>query len=297
MKSLTKILKAWKTEFDVRQKENRFLKGLANAPDIIHHPPVIEGDEVNFSHSGHTGDVIYGMPAMYSLAKGRKINLYLRLHQPATEFTRGMTHPNGKVMLNEKSVELFTPLMLQQPNIHIFKALEGETVHYDLSIFKAFPFDYRMSSITRYFLYTFGVGADLHIPWLHVTPNTDYADKIVIARSSRYRSPEISYRFLHKYSNLVFVGLPDEYEDFRQYVPGAEYHPVNNFLELARIIAGSRLFIGNQSFPFALAEALKVRRVLEVYYQSPNVMTEGPNGYAFCYQPQFEQIVHALMSS
>jgi ADP-heptose:LPS heptosyltransferase len=130
-----------------------------------------------------------------------------------------------------------------------------------------------------------------------VAPDTDFADTIVIARSSRYRSPKISYRFLKYYPKLVFVGLPDEYEDFRQQVPEAVYHPVNNFLELARIIAGSRLFIGNQSFPFALAESLKVRRVLEVFYQSPNVMTEGPNGYAFCYQPQFEQIVHTLMSS
>lgn len=286
---------SWKTEFDVAQKEKRFLKGLENAPDIIGNPPVIEGDEVNFSHSGHTGDVIYGMPAMFALAKGRKINLYLRLHQPVTDFTKKMTHPNGKIMLNEKSVEMFAPLMLQQPGINIFKALENETVHYDLSIFKPFPFDLRMATITRYFLFTFGIGADLSKPWLHVTPDESFADAIVLARSSRYHSPMINYRFLQKYPRVVFVGLPDEYEAMKPQIPKLEYKPSKNFLELASVIAGSRLFIGNQSFPFALAEAMKVKRVLEVFYQSPNVMAEGPNGYMFCYQPQFEQIVSDLL--
>jgi hypothetical protein len=289
------MLMSWKTEFDVAQKEKRFLKGLENAPDIIGNPPIIEGDEVNFSHSGHTGDVIYGMPAMFALAKGRKINLYLRLHQPVTDFTKKMTHPNGKIMLNEKSVEMFAPLMLQQPGINSFKALENETVHYDLSIFKPFPFDLRMATITRYFLFTFGIGADLSKPWVHVTPNESYADAIVLARSSRYHSPMINYRFLQKYPRVVFVGLPDEYEAMKPEIPNLEFKPSKDFLELARVIAGSKLFIGNQSFPFALAEAMKVKRVLEVFYQSPNVMAEGPNGYMFCYQPQFEQIVSELL--
>lgn len=292
---LEKKLRSWKTEFDVRQKEKRFLAGIAAAPDLLSHEPVIEGDEVNFSHSGHTGDVIYSMPAMYALAKGRKINLYLRLHQPVTDFTKNMSHPNGKVMLNEKSVELFTPLMKLQRDINVFKALENETVHYDLSIFKAFPFDYRMATITRYFFLTYGIGSDVSKPWLSVPPDPAFSDRIVIARSSRYHSPGISYSFLSKYDNLHFVGLRDEYESMKAEIPGLIYQPAKDFLELAGFIAGSRLFIGNQSFPFALAEALKVKRLLEVFYQSPNVMAEGPGGYMFCYQPQFEKLVHDLL--
>jgi hypothetical protein len=295
MNPLRKILMGWKTEFDVRQKETRFLKTLAAAPDIIANPPHIEGDEVNFSHSGHTGDVIYSLPAMYALAKGRKINIYLRLHQPALAATKRTKHPNGNVMLNEKSVEMFAPLLLSQKDISVCKALENETVHYDLSVFWLFPFDYRMGTITRYFSLTFGIGVDLWNPWLHVAPDESYRDAIVLARSSRYRSPNISYRFLGAYPKLVFVGLPDEYEDMKTEIPGLEYKPVSSFLELAQVIAGSRLFIGNQSFPFALAEAMKVPRVLEVYYQSPNVMAEGPNGYMFCYQPQFEKIIKDII--
>jgi len=292
---LQKILFNWKREFDVNQKLSQFLRGLENATAIVSNPPVIEGDEVNFSHSGHTGDVIYSMPAIYSLAKGRKINLYLRLHQPVTDFTKNMRHPNGNVMLNEKSVKMFAPLLLQQKGFNKCQALANEQIHYDLSIFKSFPFDYRMGSITRYFFLTFGISGDLWNPWLQVAPNKTFNDTIVVARSSRYRSPKIDYGFLQKYPKVVFVGLPDEYENMKPLIPNMEYKPVADFLELTSVIAGSKLFIGNQSFPFALAEALKVKRVLEVFYQSPNVMAEGPNGYAFCYQPQFEKIVSDLL--
>lgn len=294
MASLKKILMGWKTEFDVTQKENRFTNALRHVPDLLH--PRIEGDEVNFSHSGHTGDVIYSMPAMFALAKGRKINLYLRLNQRATEFTKKMKHPNGNVMLTEKSVQLFDSLLSSQPGISKFGALGNEVVHYDLSMFKAFPFDFRMSSITRYFLLAFGVSYDLHTPWLHVTPDASFSNAIVLARSSRYRTPGIDYRILQKYPRVVFVGLPDEYADMKPLVPNMEYKPVANFLELAQVIAGSKLFIGNQSFPFALAEALKAKRMLEVYYQIPNVIAEGPGGYEFCFQPQFEQMLQNVLN-
>ena len=74
-------------------------------------------------------------------------------------------------------------------------------------------------------------------------------------------------------------------------IPALQFYKVNNFLEMATIIAGSKLFIGNQSFPFSLAEGLKANRLLEVYFQCPNVIPTGNNGFNFCFQPQFEQLV------
>jgi hypothetical protein len=77
-------------------------------------------------------------------------------------------------------------------------------------------------------------------------------------------------------------------------IPHLKYHSVNDFLEFAQIIAGCKFFIGNQSFPFAVAEALKIKRALEVCFECPNVIPEGKDGYDFCYQPQFEKIVRQL---
>lgn len=294
MSWIRKILMDWKTGLNVKQKETRFLKGLQKAPVVLH-PSSIEGDEINFSHSGHAGDIIYAIPAMYALAKGRKINLYLKLHQPVRDFTKKMRHPNGNVMLTEKTVELFAPLLLDQPAFNRCEALTDQQIHYDLTLFREFPFDYRMGSIARWYFLTYGISRDLSEPWLSVVPNESYKDAIVVARSSRYHSPAIEYGFLKRYSRIVFVGMQDEFEEMKKQIPNLEYKSVINFLELASIIAGSKLFIGNQSFPFSLAEALKARRVLEVFYQCPNVLVEGAEAYDFCYQPQFEKIISDLL--
>ena len=296
MLSLKKIWTNWKLSFNHRQKEKSFVSGIIHTPQVLSPLVPITGNTVHFKHTGHAGDVIYAIPAMKALANGKKIHLYFELHQPNRDFTKQMKHPNGNVMLNEKSVAMFAPLMEQQKDIHFFRAWNNEPIHYDLTAFRSFPFDYRMYSITRWYFLTFAVSADLGKPWLEITPDKKFSDKIVLARSSRYHTPGISYSFLSSYSNLIFVGVEDEYEAMKLQIPALRYQPVAHFAELASIIAGSKLFIGNQSFPFALAEALKVTRILEVYHQCPNVVPEGPGAYDFCYQPQFEKIVSDILN-
>jgi hypothetical protein len=65
---------------------------------------------------------------------------------------------------------------------------------------------------------------------------------------------------------------------------------------MATLINSCKLFIGNQSFPFSIAEGLKVNRLLEVYHLSPNVIVEGKGAQDFLYQPQFEKTVEQLIS-
>lgn len=137
-----------------------------------------------------------------------------------------------------------------------------------------------------------GLVCDLSKPWLKVEPDRTFQDSIVVARSARYRNNAISYSFLGKYRKVVFVGIEDEYIDFRQHVPQAEWVRVKDFLEMARIIAGSRLFIGNQSFPFSIAEGLKVPRVVELDPIAPNVVPAGDCGFDVLFQSQFEHVVH-----
>ncbi|NCI46613.1 glycosyltransferase family 9 protein [Sediminibacterium soli] len=289
-----KILTGWKAEYNLRHKHGQFLKGLSLAPDALTPQHPLGSSEISFLHNGHAGDIIYSIPAMYALAGGRKIRLYLHLHQPAQDFTPSMKHPNGKLMLNEKSVELLAPLLLAQAGFIGCEAWQGQPIHYDLTMYRRFPFDYRMGSIARWYFLTFGVSSDLGKPWLSVTPDPSFAKAIVIARSSRYHAPGVDYRFLQQYPELFFIGVPEEYAEMKKQLPSLQYRPVKDFAEMAAVIAGSKLFIGNQSFPFSLAEALKTKRALEVYHQVPNVIVEGANGYDFCYQPQFEKIVKDL---
>jgi hypothetical protein len=61
-----------------------------------------------------------------------------------------------------------------------------------------------------------------------------------------------------------------------------EHRPVNNFLEFAQVISGSKLFIGNQSCPFSAAKGSKVNRLREVYWRTPNVIQGLHYKITFC---------------
>jgi hypothetical protein len=246
----------------------------------------IRKDCYSFKHSGNAGDIIYALPTIYALSGKAPINLFLHLNQPS----KALNHPLGNVMLNEAMFERLTPLLLAQPQIMSCTPFTNQAIDYNLDIIRDYPFPLSYGNIARWYFLTFAINADLGRPWLQVKANTKVNEYVIIARSRRYRAPNIDYSFLAKYDKLLFVGLPEEFDDMRTIIPNITYRPVNNFLEMAEIIAGCKFFIGNQSFPFAIAEALKVKRLLEVCFQCPNVSVEGLNGFDFCYQPQFEKL-------
>jgi hypothetical protein len=268
----------------------KFILRLQSAP--IPNFAVPAGNDIHFKHSGHTGDIIYSLPTMYALAENKNIHLHLHTHQNSNN--KKLTHPLGSLMLTEKIVDLLKPLLLHQPAIKTCDVYYEQTVHYDLDVFRQYPFNYKIGHIARWYFLAFGINADLGKPWLQAPADVSMNNTIIIARSQRYRNAAIDYSFLRKYQRLVFVGLEQEYTDMKMMLPNIEYRVVKDFLELSSLIAGCRFFIGNQSFPFSLAEGLKVKRLLEVYPQSPNVIVEGANGYDFCYQPQFEKLVADL---
>jgi len=61
------------------------------------------------------------------------------------------------------------------------------------------------------------------------------------------------------------------------------------------IINSSKLFIGNNSFGFHLAEGLKVKRILEKSSEGPDIIPYGSNGYEVFFQCDFEKICNSLL--
>lgn len=276
---------------DKEQYRNyKFMLALQKAPHLDLQD--IDRPDIHFKHSGNIGDIIYSLPAVFALAKGRNIHLHLHINQKANYGK--MRHPLGDVMMTEKMAAMICPLLLAQPSFKTCDVFTDQPIDYDLDIFRAYPFDYKMGHIVRWYFSVFAVTADLTKPWLKAAPDASLNDAIIVARSHRYRMPAIDYSFLNRYPRVVFVGLEEEFRDMKKTILKLEYKPVKDFFELASIIAGGKFFVGNQSFPFAVAEGLKVKRVLEVFYQSPNVIVEGENAYDFCYQPQFEKIVDRM---
>jgi hypothetical protein len=271
-------------------KNQKFIQKLQQLKPIdLNIPPQ---ETYHFKHSGHAGDIIYSLPSLKELSGGKATNFYLSLNRKVNYGK--LKHPLGNIMLNEKTVEALHPLLQAQDYISNVLVHNGEAIHYDFDYIRDYPFMQNSGSIARWYFYFFAINADLGKAWINVEPDSSWKDYIIISRSFRYRQPLISYGFLKKYTKLLFVGLEDEYADMKKQLPSLEYVKVQNFLQLAQIIKGGKFFIGNQSFPFSLAEAMKVKRVLEVFVPCPNVIPEGANGYDFIYQPQFEKIVERL---
>lgn len=260
----------------------------------IQHPSLLHPYKslTTFKHSGNSGDIIYSLPTIFQLSKMGKAQLYLQADQAGVYQDY---HPLGGMMLNDKVISMLKPLLNYQPQIALCEKYKNEAIDYDLDHFRSYGIMMDRGSISRWYFYVYGITADISKPWLIAPKDEQYADSVVIARSHRYRQPGIAYNFLKKYPKKLFVGVAEEYEDMKKVLPDLKYKPVNDFLEMATIINSCKLFIGNQSFPFSLAEALKVPRLLEVYYKVPNVVVEGKGANDFMYQQQFEYSVKRLL--
>lgn len=271
----------------------KFIKAIP--PTITLPGPAGNIQKPVFKHSGNSGDIIYALPAMYTLAGAEKIRLVLSLEGRADYSHK--PHPLGDRMLTPEMVEMLKPLLEAQEQIEGCDIYTNQKIDLDLDWFRKLPIDVHRGDLAHWYFQAFAVSCDLSEPWLKVEGNTAFSDSIVIARSQRYNQPAIDYGFLKKYKNPVFVGVPEEFDMMRKKIPGLQYAAVENFYQLASIIAGSKLFIGNQSFPFALAEGLKVKRLLEVYYRCPNVVPCGKNSGEFCFQPHFEKLTEDFLNT
>lgn len=101
-------------------------------------------------------------------------------------------------------------------------------------------------------------------PWLFAAPRR--LARVVFHRSPRCHNPEFPWQRVYETyrAEAAFVGHPHEHADFCNAVGPVSYLHTADMLELAEVIAGCELFVGNQSAPFAVAEGLKVPTVLEI---------------------------------
>lgn len=257
--------------------------------------PPIGGRTCSFKHSGNAGDIIYSLPCVKAMAGEHPASLRLRLDVPLRH--QHKNHPLGGVMLNQGMFDRLAPLLRAQEYLREVIVHDGSEVDFDLDGFRDSPMPLERLNISRWYFYFHGVVTDLSRPWLSVPPDPRFKDTVILARSQRYRNLSLDYSILANRKPLVFVGLENEYRDMRAAIPDLEWFRTDDFLQLASAVAGCRLFVGNQSFPFSLAEALKVPRILETDPMGPNVIPAGPAGFDVLFQRQFEYLVGSLLAA
>jgi hypothetical protein len=126
-------------------------------------------------------------------------------------------------------------------------------------------------------------------PWLTVSsgPIQEAGPEIVVSRTLRFNNTSINYALLGSFESVGFVGLPEEYKYFTQRhgLNNVRHFVVDNALEMARVMGACKLFVGNQSFCFAIAEGMKMNRALEYFMPIPVVIPIGGNCIEFISTP------------
>ena len=214
-----------------------------------------------FGHCGDFGDIIYSLPTIRAAGGGI---LYL---SKAKNTTLPMTWYRMKII---------RPLLLKQPYIDDVLYWYDDSKVTNLNNFRDHYAPGR--NLVEMHLATEGFGPEHgKTAWLQVRPKK--SRPVIIGRSPRYRNPAFPWkRVLENYgSKAYFVGLPSEHAAFCAEVGEVEHYPTRDFLEAAQLIAGSELYIGNQSANFALAEGLKANAVLEVCPGFANCSFQRPN--------------------
>lgn len=277
-------------EYKLQLKDEKILKKYSadfqrkiNAiSEIVLNPP----SEINFKHSGHLGDLVYALPILKELSQKTKCNLYINLGKVIHR--NYFKHPTGNVMITERSYQMAESLFESLAYINKVHQWNNEKIDIDLDVFRELPFSTDFHSIRWYYHLT-GLQPDMSLPFLDVEPHQTIKNKIVVVRTFRGRNPLINYSFLKQYDDLLFLGTKAEYDEFSKEVPNIEFYDVSSFLEMAQIIKASRFFVSNQTFSFAIAEGLKVNRLLECNPFYPVVFPIGGEGHDFYFQQQFEK--------
>lgn len=182
--------------------------------------------------------------------------------------------------------DAIAPLALAQRYIKDVKIIEADTkVDWASEGFRKLG-HYRkgetlMQAHQHHLIKTKGIGRDFRDdqPWLNVRKAEDVSDRVVINRTSRYRNDNFPWAQIVKHlgSRLLFVGHEDEWREFCKSFGTVEYRRTANMLEVAELIAGSALFIGNQSSANACAEGLKHNSIQEVCLELPDCIYRRPN--------------------
>ena len=243
--------------------------------------------------SGHIGDLIYSLSATKKASElhGEKIDFHIGFREQNTT----LNHPGGGYCMNPISYAYIKPLLEFQPYIQSVQMNAHPDIVYDFDKFRRHNLNLAAGDLRRnQFLVYPELMCDLHEPCIEATePIPYFADKILLNFSSRYRNYDINY-FPLKEHKCVFFGYESEYIAFTdRWQLDCELIKCQDALMLATILGSSKAFIGNQSSTYAIAEQMKVKRLLEVCVQSPNVIPVN-NGFDYVTNQAFNHFLTTL---
>jgi len=247
---------------------------------------------IKYKTSSPAGDLISFLAGIKKVWEdtGQKAVIYQRLDVHGGSYD-GAIHPFANeegepVCMPMQMFDMLRPLLLHQEYVEDYLVYDGGEINVDFDLIRMERYTNQpRGSLNRWYNYVFPqMATDLSKPWLKA-PKSGLKN-VILNFTQRHRNSFVTYYFLRDYQDkLVFVGLEKEHKLFCKAwnldFPRLE---VKDFLQLATVVQASQFFLGNQSFCFQLAEAMKVPRILEIFPIMPNVIPVGEHAYDYYHQ-------------
>lgn len=246
---------------------------------------------LTYRHSGTTGDLIYSLYLVRKMGGGHFRVGIRNLESTVARYNYrpADVDPVHRGRFTDQDYECLKPLLERQSYIQQLSTWHTGDSEPDVDLDRYRGVLYRTfeGNILEAYHRTFGIPfseSDYDSPWLEADVIREAP--VVVSRSSRYIPPngESVWRELIEQIDLtqeaVFVGTLIEHENFvKTFGVSIRYRPVADFLELASIVNGADLFLGNQGFVYSLATGLGKPTNLEINKLVPMHMNE-------CYFPR-----------
>jgi len=221
-----------------------------------------------FSHTGHIGDIIAFIPIYRALGGD-----FLLIFDDA-----------GMLPMTGYKYNSLKPLLDSQGIPNSMNA-DGKSVDVDMSGWRECYRDdiSLIDSQARYVNLVSRKTGHMKIndPWIKVEEDPLTKNRVIFNRSHRYRNDKFPWKdVLHFYGKkALFIGTKEEHEDFCKIVGNVEYYKTPSCLDVAKAIAGSDFFVGNQSSAFWIAASLMKPLLQETFEPCPNSIVSYKNAF------------------
>ncbi len=237
-----------------------------------------------YRHSGTLGDLIYSLAIVKKLAAVEPAKFLVALNNIENcvaqyGYKPEEVDPAHRGRFTEQDYAWLQPLLERQSYIAESGTWKQGDIepNVDLDRFRGTLFRGFEGNYVQAYHLAFNIPfmmLDYDTPWLEADPVT--VAPVVISRTARYRSPDGDARWqeimqdINLKQDAVFVGTTAEHAEFEQTIGQmVPYRPVQDFLQLASIVAGAELVCANQNFVYSLAMGLGKSAVLETIKIKP----------------------------
>lgn len=197
-------------------------------------------------HSGHIGDIIAFLPT-YNKLGGTA--LVVTNHDPVWPPMEGFRYESLRPLLSHLNIESEFSL--------------SPTGDLDTRGFRTI-YDPKVSLLVTQAKYC-DTEPD-ESPWIHANPSQKTKGRVLVSRTSRYHNYNFPWKKIirHLKDRAIFMGTLEEHKAFQAEVgKSVEYLATADCLGMAESIAGSDLYVHNQSCGFWLAAGMRHRQIQE----------------------------------